>query len=461
MDVSVLNEYIDSEPFAFLTQTTNGFASIHVRSNSTTNVGFYIKYREVWTGSAEAQTSDSANPSWAAKGARQIGETYGGYLKEYSEPNATPTRKFLTKFLRPSIWQGRKFTLSYIDSEALASPQTVIKKTRYNADGSVWGATYDIPEGSGAVLKSIYEIFEDATALVMIRGNKEVGAGTSWSMGQAPQVTLAPGTSSKTWICPLNLLQDKSYPAHFIYSVIGGPGGEQIRVNFNVVSFAGVSRFGATHIINQGATSDNNYVILPTVGDANIVTISADNINGGVNSRTLIVTLMTVTVPVAQQIDLRIVTQDAAIPMTETLVSEVLTAPIKELGDNPVQLFWKNSVGGDANWVFDFSQEKSYTTRDGGKRKRMILFASGLTDNEWEGLNEINTIGEVYRPAINELTSSVNKTHVRRGAQVYMVDGSGNKIGVIVIPTEIPTMTRRIQHRIEITIDLPERNEPR
>lgn len=62
---------------ADLTLSTQGF------DDTNAYLGFYIKYREVWTGSAEAQTNDSANVFHALLGAMQIPSTYGGNLYEY------------------------------------------------------------------------------------------------------------------------------------------------------------------------------------------------------------------------------------------------------------------------------------------------------------------------------------------------------------------------------------------
>jgi hypothetical protein len=45
--------------------------------------GFYIKYREVWTGSAESLTNDSAYEQFALLGAMQIPSEYGGNIYNY------------------------------------------------------------------------------------------------------------------------------------------------------------------------------------------------------------------------------------------------------------------------------------------------------------------------------------------------------------------------------------------
>lgn len=62
---------------AVLTGTTEVF------DDTTVYTGFYIKYREVWGGSAESQTNDSTNEFFAAFGAMQIPSQYGGNLYEY------------------------------------------------------------------------------------------------------------------------------------------------------------------------------------------------------------------------------------------------------------------------------------------------------------------------------------------------------------------------------------------
>jgi hypothetical protein len=54
-----------------------------VETDENVSTGFYIKYREVWTGSAESQTNDSDNEFFGLLGAMQIPSTYGGNLYDY------------------------------------------------------------------------------------------------------------------------------------------------------------------------------------------------------------------------------------------------------------------------------------------------------------------------------------------------------------------------------------------
>ena len=138
------------------------------------------------------------------------------------------------------------------------------------------------------------------------------------------------------------------------------------------------------------------------------------------------------------------------------VLSQTITCDIKDPCSNPIHLYWRNSLGGDAFWMFDFNQTYSYRYDNGRKAERYVLFASNLTDNEFDAINDLNTLGEVYDPAYTELTTSVNKSQARIGAQVYMLDSAGKKTGVIVIPTEVSTKTKFSRNKIQITIELPE-----
>lgn len=464
LDVSVLNDYVDSEPFAYLATTTNANQLPKVRRNATSNLGFYIKYREVWIGSAEAQTNDSANPSWVVRGARQIGDLYGGYLKEYSEPNATPTRKFLTRFTNPTLWAGRKSTLSFIDSDVSTTVRTLVKKTRYNSDNSVWGATYDLPEYAGSTVKGVYEVFEDLSSPYALLYDKENGAGTSWSnLGTSTpiQVVLAAGGASKMAIFPVQMLLGKTYEVKTSVTVAAGAGAETIKVRISAITLAGTVRYTVDSAnLNQGTTTEVAFsAIIPAASDTYFIGIEIIH-NGGVNARTVTHNYSKVTIPTSYKVDYQIVTLTSTIAATETVVSETLTHFCQDAPDNIVQLFWKNPLGGDSNYVFGYSQEISYK-QDGYKRKRMILYATGLSQADWDALNDLNSIGELYQPSYQELTTSVNKTHARRGVQVYSVDASGKQIGVVVVPSEVKAKTRQIQTSIDIVIELPEVYEAR
>jgi hypothetical protein len=141
---------------------------------------------------------------------------------------------------------------------------------------------------------------------------------------------------------------------------------------------------------------------------------------------------------------------------SETLISNVFK--VREVCDNPVYLFWKNSLGGDSYWMFSYGQDVEYAYSSNRKAKRMRLFAENLTIDEWEAINELNTIGEPYKKNIIQLNRDVNKTSLKDDQQVYIVDQDGNKTGVIVIPKSSSIFTKHSKHSIEIEIELPEKN---
>lgn len=281
-----------------LTGTTEVFDDTNVYT------GFYIKYREVWTGSAEAQTDDVANQFYATLSALQIPSAYGGNLALY----AFPVVKYLTKFTSPVMWRGYPFLLSAIINEDISS--------------DVYIASAD----------------------------------------------------------------DNSVPDDY--------SGKQIAF-------------------------DLNQIIADQTVDEVEMTIHEDTSG-------------------------------------EDPVSEQITVELRDACEEPIMLVGRNSLGGILQWLFDINQEYTHDYGDGVKAKRMKLFADDLTINQWEGLQDFFGLGEVYRNNIIEFTSSTNKTSTRIGQQVYAVDSTGNKIGVIVIPRAPVTETKQVRHSFEIEIEYPE-----
>ena len=138
-----------------------------------------------------------------------------------------------------------------------------------------------------------------------------------------------------------------------------------------------------------------------------------------------------------------------------TALSQTLACDVVDPCDNPVLLIWRNSLGGDSLWCFDFNQEFDYRLND-TKNKRLKLFADQITLNEWEAINELNTVGETYQTPVLELTSSTNKTTLKKGQQVYQLASNGTKTGVIAIATENKTFSRQRTHNAEINILYPD-----
>jgi len=85
-------------------------------------IKFYIKYTEVWTGSAESETSDSANQFFAVYGANQIPAAYGGNLAEYvTFEDGGPLADWLTELDTVVFWRGFPQLLSVIVGDNVSS----------------------------------------------------------------------------------------------------------------------------------------------------------------------------------------------------------------------------------------------------------------------------------------------------------------------------------------------------
>jgi hypothetical protein len=459
MDVSTLRNYLQPEVSSYLSTITNILNGYKVRANTVSNYQFYIKYTETWvssagTASAETQTDDTANRCYIVIAARQIGDLYGGYLKEYSDATG---RKFLTRNTAPIIWPGRKFTLSFIDPNPSSTSRTHVKKTRYNADGTVWGATYDLSDAAAAV-GNVFESHEDCKSEYnLIYDRQAVSADVDWTnvgVGLSPALSVAVAAGEVLY-APLNVKPNQSVTVSVNVTLNSGTSGQMsiaIR-RYSATAYEGVT---SAQLITTGT---NTYTF--TVSDTNeLFWLSIFCTSGGTQSIT--VNSWTVTIPVVNKIDYQLVTltTPASFPTTETVVSETLTCPIRDLGDNPIQLFWKNHLGGDATFVFDYSQQLSSKIASSRKNRRYLCFAERVTLSQLEAVDELNGTGEIYEPALVELTSTLNKLQGRNGQQVYMVDASGNKTGVIVIPTELRTRTRQVVHNAEIVIELPETIHP-
>ena len=155
--------------------------------------------------------------------------------------------------------------------------------------------------------------------------------------------------------------------------------------------------------------------------------------------------------------ELIVTLEDGSASVADQIIAE-LTIKVKDPCESQILLFWKNTLGGDAFWMFDESQDYEFTYPNGRKVKRMRLFSDNLLIKEWEGINELNSPSEVMALNIVDygMDDSIDKTHFRNDNQVYIINQSGSKVGVIVIPGDRETKTIYKKHSIDITIELPE-----
>lgn len=313
-----LRAYLSAEIEADLTSSTEIFTD-------TNYTEFYIKYTEVWSGSAESQTDDTANRFYAVLGARQIPATYGGNLAEYvTFADGDPLASLLNRFTRPKMWRGFPLLVSVIVGDNVGE-EVEVQITYQDNDGN----------------------------------------------------TIVSNTS--------------------------------------------------TAAVHEGELILANVIEIEAIPDDATVAL------------------------------IRLRSVDSALV---TALTDFLTFDIVDPCDNPVYLIGRNSLGGAMQWMFDRSQEYTFDYGNGRKAKRLVLTARNITIDQWEKLHDFITLDDVYKQNITILSSSINKTSIRIGQQVYQVDEDGNKTGVIVIPTKNKTFTHRIKHEFEIEIEYPEIFEP-
>lgn len=139
-------------------------------------------------------------------------------------------------------------------------------------------------------------------------------------------------------------------------------------------------------------------------------------------------------------------------------ITEEITLQVKDACEMPVLVFWKNCLGGDCFWLFDESQEFEHTYPQGRKVKRLQLFADNLTMDEWDSINELNSVSEVMAKNIvdYELSNTIDKTHFRNDQQIFIISADAEKCGVVAVASGSDTKTPYKKHAIQVTIELPE-----
>ena len=171
-------------------------------------VEFYIKYREIWVGSAESQTNDDSNTFYAVYGAMQIPSAYGGNMFEYVLDQDELDKKILTKLTRLKAWEGWPFVSSFIintttDSiEALGStPATLtagiytVLKTDHTDDFElVVENTTENDEISETIPVTLEEVCRNP---IMLIGRNSLGGVLQWLFDYSQEYTFDYGNGVK------------------------------------------------------------------------------------------------------------------------------------------------------------------------------------------------------------------------------------------------------------------------
>jgi hypothetical protein len=390
--------------------------------------GFYISYKEVWTGSSNSATDDDSNPIHALLASMQIPSKTGGNLIDY-----------------------------VVDSKRVVLNQSA------DFDENGW-----INSGTG-----ISWSFGD-----------DIGISLS-SNGKSKLALLNLGINDIVIDVSVTFtVNDFSLPVFRVYvdgvlkHEVLNTNGDTIEIDYlpgKIISFeadnttgsnspevviTSVSVFGYKKFLTKFDTL-NFWAGYPMLVSAIVDTPEGSGVfnpelvidEDGTGSETVIPIELTGVI----QLNLEL-TENKIIRIVNGSenITELKQVKIHMPCRNPVMLLARNSLGGPLQWLFDSSQEYTHDYGGGRKAKRLVLTAERLTITEWEALEEFIGLGEVYRENIIELTPEVDATSRRIGKQVYVLNPDGSKIGVIVIPTRNTTLTRRVRHTFELEIEFPE-----
>lgn len=435
-----------------------------------TGLEVYIKYQELYDGSATSVIDDVANPVTCVFAAIQVPNTTGNDLDAYVPEN--DQKKSLRVFTNPKIWRGYPFTLSFLFpgdltvmvvliqqmSEAFAILESQVTELVHPAYNTVHRLNPFHTHALHAEAKTVNILLGAFTEILsnpnfdtaLTPWSNVAGAGANWThygtgANESASVTLGGGLTI-------------SDPLRQDFTV--RPAGPYI---LRITPWADYSLGSQDTTITikgyyLGVLTETFAVYTATLPDGVILAVAVDlSVTATTQfDRIQIVAERTNPADDPRDVHLKTVSLHVSQGIFDTFYSEPLTLDVVDPCENPVMLEWKNSVGGDEWWLFDHNQEASYNYSGSKKAKRMSLSVNNLTTNEWEALNEIFTLGEVYRKNIVEFTALVDKTAVRNDAQVYVVNADGSKTGIIVLPTNNIMFTRQKRHTFHIEIEFPE-----
>lgn len=429
-------------------------------------VRFYIEYMEVWTGSSNSFQSDSANTFFSVLAANQIPAPHGGNMIDFLGNNlATKQGKFLTPLEKYPYWEGWPLYISFITSEFVTDLFSVraigddfdnISDLYSQTAGTIWwhNASKLIPDSISDTGKNFILTVEnssqgpplDASPHSNSFVNEDSENGTvSWQIDTTQGIFRAyfpdGGTSS-------DLLTDfATSPCNVSKGIVNFDASFNITVgNSLVVHTVYFSFFNSEGEIilttNQGffVSQDGEYTFSKEIEFSEDVSTVKLSVSGTevVNSITSDFNVTSISIT------------------REVLIIEPKPVYFRRACNNPVMLVGRNKNGGILQWLFEGSQDITFSEENGTTAKRVMLYTDGLTLQEWEALHDFITYGQVYREPIQALSSSTIKTKSRVGQQVYVVDQDGGLTGVIVIPTKNQTTNRKRFHSFQIEIEYPE-----
>lgn len=425
-------------------------------------VKYYIKYREYWTAGSESQVDDVANFRYAIYGGLQLGN-----VNDFSGYTVVPFKMLSSTGDLTSI-VGRPFVFSFILPEY--KNEAFLKVVRY-LSGNVLDTNYYAIENISAFLGKIKEVgtadridISIASGVLSIRksgepaewaanmgyANHDTG-GAAWNLvaDNAPITMTISGVGTYESdilykeLSPIQEGEDLTFLTDCSAGMFSGTFGVQtsiMTIGFYDVAFSAIGSLetiltSTTNGLAFGGVTDNLTVPAGAVYFGVQVFVNA---SGGSPSGTRLFNL-------------------TILEQTEKInISETKTINIIEECQNTVMLQWRNSLGGVECYPFTYNQEYTWDYTGGKKAKRLTLFANNLTLNQWEAIQGLNTLGELYRTPITEMTTSLNRTSSTIGQSVYVLNSDGTKVGVNVIGQSNTTNTKQKRHSAIVTIEYPE-----
>lgn len=433
-----------------------------ILQDSNITEGFYIKYTEVWTGSGNSATDDSGNISYAIYGARQLGVNslgqgndayYGDYVN----------LKALTNLDSLLLAQNEIYSLSYISANG--GNNDWIRKKWIGPDGNIICSTYlkstDATAIFTSVPKSVYTLFQKFSFIESLTPDRNIAViGTiDWTSNS---ITLVTGTTSKAWSAILFVAQNKSISLSYDMGLSGN--GIPVGINLYLFDSSGTVLIN-TVLFTQATGNRTGSVTITNSGGADAYFIGFDFANPTGANKTLSINSLSIDVSQSSTVNISKVeftglTIASGTPYNETgLLFAAIQGNIMQCTKNPITLMWRNSLGGQSSWVFNFSQDLVYKLQDIFKNGWLTVYDNNVTYAQYNALHDLFTLGQIYQTPIIEFTTSIDKTEARIGQQVYYVylaDNIINKLGVVVIPSENRTITKRNKHLFAATIELPE-----
>jgi len=398
-------------------------------------ISFYIGFTETYTGFTGSETQDSSNVKNAIFGDMTINgdNDYLTRIPSRILSVASKLRAFIGKYMDLSFYG--------------LSSQYTINVEHYDVTGSLT-TTDTIIADTGICRTGILPAATDKKILAKVINSFTILAGTSWTnFGVALAFTKAASTlsanitASQTYIAEQPCVGvDLTTFSPITFSVnISGVWTGTITVTVFIDNVVQEYRFAST---SQTTNGTYPLVVQPSstagssLGSIEKIRITANGAGGNTGTANVVITI-----PNGQVVTFAFSQQEIE---------------VVEACERPVTLAWNNRIGGVDWWTFKYNQEISYNFTDVRKIRRLRLRAENLTYEQWQMVNGLNTIGEIYNRSYSEQDFKVRGKQRKVDNQAYLLLDDLSLLEVIVNPTVNVTQTKQNSHNVDITIELPD-----